>query len=88
MLKQLTIAAVLTLGLVPGVALAEVDEGHIEDVDFSYEGPFGKYDENQLQRGLQVFTEVCSACHGMEYLTYRALGEAGGPSLPEDQVRA
>jgi len=88
MLKQLTIAAVLTLGLMPGVALAAGDEAHIEDVDFSYEGPFGKYDENQLQRGLQVFTEVCSACHGMEYLTYRALGEAGGPSLPEDQVRA
>ncbi|RMC35490.1 cytochrome c1 [Paracoccus alkanivorans] len=62
--------------------------GHIEDIDFSFEGPFGKYDQFQLQRGLQVYTEVCSACHGMKFVPIRTLHDEGGPGLPEDQVRA
>ncbi|WP_269844496.1 cytochrome c1 [Acidimangrovimonas sediminis] len=61
---------------------------HIKDVSFSFEGPFGVYDRNQLQRGLQVYTEVCSACHGLRYVPIRTLGDAGGPELPEKQVRA
>ena len=61
---------------------------HIEDVSFSFEGPFGKYDQFQLQRGLQVYTEVCAACHGLRYVPLRTLGDEGGPELPEDQVRA
>lgn len=62
--------------------------GHIEDVDFSFEGPFGTFDQFQLQRGLQVYTEVCSACHGLRYVPIRTLADDGGPGLPEDQVRA
>ncbi|WP_370656140.1 cytochrome c1, partial [Paracoccus wurundjeri] len=62
--------------------------GHIEDISFSFEGPFGKYDQFQLQRGLQVYTEVCAACHGMKFVPLRTLGDSGGPGLPEDQVRA
>ena len=42
----------------------------------------------QLQRGLQVYTEVCSACHGLQYVPFRTLGDSGGPDLPDDQVRA
>lgn len=61
---------------------------HIEDISFSFEGPFGKFDQFQLQRGLQVYTEVCSACHGLRYVPLRTLGDEGGPGLPEDQVRA
>ncbi|SMO95348.1 ubiquinol-cytochrome c reductase cytochrome c1 subunit [Paracoccus laeviglucosivorans] len=61
---------------------------HIEDISFSFEGPFGSYDQFQLQRGLQVYTEVCSACHGLRYVPLRTLGDPGGPGLPEDQVRA
>lgn len=61
---------------------------HIEDIDFSFEGPFGKFDQFQLQRGLQVYTEVCSACHGMKFVPIRTLHDDGGPGLPEDQVRA
>lgn len=63
-------------------------ESHVEDVSFSFEGPFGTYDQFQLQRGLQVFTEVCSACHGMKQVSIRTLGDKGGPELPADQVRA
>lgn len=60
----------------------------IHDVAFSFEGPFGKFDQFQLQRGLQVYTEVCSSCHGMKQVPLRTLHDAGGPGLPEDQMRA
>ncbi|WP_226779796.1 cytochrome c1 [Oceaniglobus trochenteri] len=88
MLKQLTIAATLAFGLSSGAALAAGDTPHIHDVDFSFEGPFGKFDQNQLQRGLQVYTEICSACHGLQFVPLRSLADEGGPHLPEDQVNA
>nr|WP_304617334.1 cytochrome c1 [Paracoccus sp. (in: a-proteobacteria)] len=62
--------------------------GHTEDVAFSFEGPFGRFDQFQLQRGLQVYTEVCAACHGMQYVPIRTLSDQNGPGLPENQVRA
>ena len=61
---------------------------HIEDVSFSFEGPFGKYDVEQLQRGLKVYTEVCRACHGLKFVPIRSLYEAGGLNYTEDEVRA
>jgi ubiquinol-cytochrome c reductase cytochrome c1 subunit len=44
-----------------------------------HEGFFGTFDQNQLQRGAKVFAEVCSSCHGMKLLSFRNLGEQGGP---------
>lgn len=82
------LTAVLILGLAPAAPLLAAEGGEIEDYAFSFEGPFGTYDRNQLQRGLQVFTEICSGCHGLEYVSFRSLGQPGGPELPEDQVRA
>lgn len=86
MLKNTALAAALALA--PGLAFAAGEGGHIEDIAFSFEGPFGTYDTQQLQRGLQVYTEVCAGCHGLRYVPIRALTEEGGPELPEDQVRA
>jgi ubiquinol-cytochrome c reductase cytochrome c1 subunit len=88
MFRKIAISAVSALALMTGVVNAEGSAGHIEDVTFSFEGPFGTYDEHQLQRGLQVFTEVCSACHGAKFVPIRSLADEGGPHLPEDQVRA
>ncbi|MEP5152914.1 cytochrome c1 [Planktotalea sp.] len=88
MFKKLSIAAIAALTLTPGAFAAGDTDTHIEDFDFSFEGPFGKFDQNQLQRGLQVYTEVCSACHGLQYVPIRTLSDEGGPHLPEDQVRA
>lgn len=88
MLKKLAITAVAALTLSAGGAMAAGGEGHVHDVDFSFEGPFGKFDQLQLQRGLQVYTEVCSACHGLKFVPIRTLADDGGPQLPEDQVRA
>ncbi|SIO18444.1 cytochrome c1 [Vannielia litorea] len=62
--------------------------GHTEDYAFSFEGPFGKYDQNQLQRGLKIYTEICSACHGLRYVSFRSMAEEGGLGYSEDQVRA
>lgn len=88
MLKKKAITALAALALSAGGALAAGGEGHVHDVDFSFEGPFGKFDQFQLQRGLQVYTEVCASCHGLKYVPLRTLGDPGGPELAEDQVRA
>ncbi|AXQ94822.1 cytochrome c1 [Cereibacter azotoformans] len=88
MIRKLTLTAVTALALSGGAAMAAGGAGHIEDVDFVFEGPFGTFDQHQLQRGLQVYTEVCSACHGLKYVPIRSLSDKGGPELPEDQVRA
>ena len=88
MFKKLAISAVAALTLSTGAAMAAGAEGHVHDVDFSFEGPFGSFDQNQLQRGLQVYTEVCAACHGLKYVPLRTLSDEGGPHLPEDQMRA
>jgi ubiquinol-cytochrome c reductase cytochrome c1 subunit len=55
---------------------------HAENVAFSFEGPFGKYDHQQLQRGFQVYKEVCAACHSLKYVSFYEL-EGLGYSEPE-----
>jgi ubiquinol-cytochrome c reductase cytochrome c1 subunit len=85
MKATLLCAAALTIGL--GTAAVAESEVHIEDIAFAHEGPFGTYDQMQLQRGLQVYTEVCAACHGLQYVRFGTLSDEGGPMLPEDQVR-
>jgi ubiquinol-cytochrome c reductase cytochrome c1 subunit len=85
MFRKLTLAAVLAVSA--GTANA-ASEAYVENFDFSFEGPFGSFDQNQLQRGLKIYTEICSACHGLELVAFRNLHDEGGPSLPTDQVRA
>ena len=88
MFKKLAASAVAAVMLATGAFAAGGPGGHVENIDFSFDGPFGSYDQNQLQRGLQVYTEICAACHGLQYVPIRTLGDDGGPALPEDQVRA
>ncbi len=56
--------------------------------DWSFKGLFGKFDRGSLQRGYQVYTEVCSSCHSMKYLSYRNLAEKGGPEFTIEQAKA
>ena len=58
------------------------------ETDWSFKGLFGKFDRGALQRGYQVYTEVCSSCHSMKYLSYRNLAEEGGPEFSEAQAKA
>ena len=55
---------------------------------WSFAGPFGKYDEAQLQRGFKIYREVCSNCHSIEMLAFRNLADAGGPGFSEAQAEA
>src|SRR6201996_3838234 len=86
----------LSLGLAAGLltstaAFAEAMDTTrlpVKDEKFSFEGPFGTYDRGALQRGFQVYKEVCSACHGLNHLAFHNLDEAGGPEFTEAQAKA
>jgi len=54
---------------------------------WSFSGPFGTFDRAQLQRGFKVYREVCQTCHGLDLLSFRNLGQPGGPGYSEAQVK-
>lgn len=56
-----------------------------KDLSWSFDGPFGKWDHAQLQRGLKVYDEVCSACHSLKFVAFRDLEQLG---YSEGQVKA
>ncbi|MBY0225316.1 MAG: cytochrome c1 [Hyphomicrobium sp.] len=60
----------------------------IPRVEWSFDGPTGQFDRAQLQRGFQVYQNVCSACHGLSRLSWRNLVQPGGPEFPEEAVKA
>lgn len=76
-----------------GVASAADEEGGTphypikkpKNAEWSFAGPFGKWDIGQLQRGLKVYSEVCSACHGLSLVSYRNLEDLG---YNESQIKA
>lgn len=87
-LSALSAVTAIALSFAPAPAHAAGGVGDITDFSFSFEGPFGRYDRAQLQRGLQVYTEVCSACHGLQYVPFRTLTQETGPALSPEQMRA
>ena len=88
MIKKHILSAIVALGMGSAAFAAGAPGKEIENIDFSFDGPFGSYDVNQLQRGLQIYTEVCSACHGLKFVPLRTLADDTGPHLPEDQMIA
>ena len=56
--------------------------------NWSFEGVFGTFDRASLQRGYQVYQEVCSGCHSVQYLSYRNLSEEGGPEFSSEEAKA
>ena len=69
-------------------ALPAVEAGFHEEtlpVTFAHDGPLGKFDRGQLQRGLKVYSEVCAACHSMKLVAFRDFAALG---YSEDQVKA
>jgi ubiquinol-cytochrome c reductase cytochrome c1 subunit len=79
------LAAMLFAGAQPAVAAEAVV---IDKQPWSFSGVFGTFDKDQLQRGFQVFREVCSSCHSARLLAFRNLSEKGGPEYSEEQVKA
>ena len=57
-------------------------------VDWSFKSFFGKFDRASLQRGYQVYSEVCASCHSLKHLSYRNLAEKGGPEFTELEAKA
>jgi len=85
-----TTAAPAAAATTTAEAAATVIEGEpeIELQPWAFSGIFGRYDENQLRRGFQVFKEVCSSCHSANLLSFRNLSEEGGPAYSDAQVKA
>ncbi len=77
------VAAVL-LGLQASAALA-VETKHPPARDWSFSGVFGQFDRAAMQRGLQVYREVCSGCHGLRLIHFRNLAALG---YDEDEIKA
>jgi len=86
-LKALATAALLAILASPAMA-ADDHETEIHRQKWSFGGIFGQFDKAQLQRGFQVYREVCSACHSLQRLAFRNLSQPGGPEFPENAVKA
>ena len=56
--------------------------------NWSFQGVFGTFDRASLQRGYQVYQEVCSGCHSIQHLSYRNLSEKGGPEFLLEEAKA
>ncbi len=79
--------AVLAAGMAPA-AFAAGGAPHIERQSWPFAGFGGQFDKAQLQRGFQVYEKVCSACHGLDRVSWRNLVQKGGPEFPEEAVKA
>jgi ubiquinol-cytochrome c reductase cytochrome b/c1 subunit len=89
-LRHTAIASVLAAalsGLAPLVASAQEADAPPRQ-HWSFSGPFGTFDQAQLQRGFKIYREVCSNCHSLKLLSFRNLADSGGPGFTEAQAAA
>ena len=82
------IVYLITLFLLGTYQVNAAEKVELLKPDWSFKGLFGKFDRGSLQRGYQVYTEVCASCHSMKYLSYRNLSETGGPEFSIEQAKA
>jgi ubiquinol-cytochrome c reductase cytochrome c1 subunit len=83
------VTGLLLAALIGAPAMAQEHETiEVQRQAWTFAGPFGTYDEHQLQRGFQVFHAICSGCHAARLLAFRNLSERGGPGFTEGQVKA
>jgi len=78
-LRNFALMALAAVGLLAAPAAPQEHGVELPRQAWSFNGPFGKYDRNAVQRGFLVYQTVCSTCHALEHLSYRNLGEPGGP---------
>ena len=78
----------LFLSLVPLTVFSEENNNKFIETNWTFDGLFGTFDRASLQRGYQVYTEVCSGCHSVQHLSYRNLSEKGGPEFSADEAKA
>ncbi len=87
-MRKIALAAIAAVAAAFTPALAAGAGAKPEPVDWSFNGPFGTFDRNQLKRGYQVFREVCSACHSLKLVAFRNLADPGGPEFTEAEAKA
>lgn len=75
-MRKILSLLVVSLAL-PMAAMASGDVKHPKQIDWAFDGVFGKFDKPSVQRGLQVYREVCAACHGLNRVAFRSLTDVG-----------
>ncbi|VAV88690.1 Ubiquinol-cytochrome C reductase, cytochrome C1 subunit [hydrothermal vent metagenome] len=85
LLVSFVLGAIAYLGDPPEQAVEYKFVKHAKEVQFKSDGPLGKFDRQQLQRGFQVYKEVCAACHSLRLVSFRNLADLG---YNEDEVKA
>ena len=88
MKKIITLTYLIFLLSIGSYQVNAAEKTNLLKIDWSFKGLFGKFDRGSLQRGYQVYSEVCAGCHSMKYLSYRNLSEKGGPEFSVEQVKA
>ncbi len=92
MKMQRSIFALVLAGSLAAMALPAsaqmIEQSPPPRLKWSFAGPFGKYDEAQLQRGFKIYREVCANCHSLEMVAFRNLADVGGPGFSEAQAEA
>ncbi|NWG70693.1 MAG: cytochrome c1 [Parvularculaceae bacterium] len=78
-MKKLFLALVAAMIVAPAALAAGGKVEPYKKGDWAFSGPFGVHDKEAVQRGFQVYRQVCSACHGVKLLAFRNLGDKGGP---------
>ena len=84
----INIIFLIFISAISNPAYSEEKNVDLLEIDWSFKGLFGTFDRSSLQRGYQVYQEVCSACHSIQYLSYRNLSEKGGPGFSLDESKA
>jgi ubiquinol-cytochrome c reductase cytochrome c1 subunit len=74
--------------IIPFSAYSEEKKVDFIETNWSFNGLFGTFDRASLQRGYQVYNEVCSGCHSVQHLSYRNLSEKGGPEFSVEEAKA
>ncbi len=82
-----TILVALSIATLPLLAHAAGEAVQIDRQKWSFAGFWGRFDQNQLQRGFQVYKEACAQCHGISRIDFRNLAQPGGPVFKEDSVK-
>ena len=82
------IIIIIVVSIFPFSVFSEEKKIDFIETNWSFEGIFGTFDRASLQRGYQVYNEVCSGCHSVKHLSYRNLSEEGGPEFSIEETKA
>ena len=76
----------IILFIVSNLSFAIEEKLDLYDVKFSFDGIFGQFDKPSARRGLQIYREVCSGCHGLKFIAFRNLTSIGYTELEVKRI--